>query len=556
MVFQPPPLLLTSSSLLSKITHTLITSDNWISEYPTLVKVIQQAEFVALDLEFTGLPYPLNLNDLNERYASCARHAKEFGLLSLGISCFLPLSSSTRSSTTSCTLSTPSLPYTTTPFVLSSETMTSSELDLLTLSNHFEVHTYHLLLRREGVYKVSSSSLFFLATSGFNFQHQQLQGITYCSGTLPSTGKPIPLSTLKLRELFQTCIFHQSKPRIVHNGFLDLMFMYQGFYATLPSTLATWLADMSGLFPGGVYDTKYIEETYQQPPSPSNAPTHASFGKDKVNSMLAPLFLHYEHKKRPVHVTWPTPPSTTPTPLHGGYLNTTPHPNQSHEHASNPVLTSGTFHPEDEKVGTGTTTLTPTTFEKENVKDQRECIAHSAHMDAFMTGYIFACQYELGKVNSLFQHKIYLPGKPFPLTLQKSAYTSYSVMYTSQTQTQKHLSSSSTLSSSSLSSSVSILPPSLSNEDGPSTLGSLQDPPLAVLKEKDASLFHSHKVVVGDEVRGHATQASFDRDGGRKEMGRNPHLTDPGTTPSDACTCVTQSKKKRRKRKRKEETDE
>ena len=70
-------------------------------------------------------------------------------------------------------------------------------------------------------------------------------------------------NSLSLHSLLAT-LLAVGKPLVVHNGWIDLLFLYGNLYSPLPPSLGMLIADMSEMFVGGVYDTKAIAQ-YEVP---------------------------------------------------------------------------------------------------------------------------------------------------------------------------------------------------------------------------------------------------------------------------------------------------
>ena len=49
-------------------------------------------------------------------------------------------------------------------------------------------------------------------------------------------------------------------PVIVHNGLVDMIFLYQNLYCNLPTASTSFIADLVDLFPSGIVDTKYVTD--------------------------------------------------------------------------------------------------------------------------------------------------------------------------------------------------------------------------------------------------------------------------------------------------------
>jgi target of EGR1 protein 1 len=118
----------------------------------------------------------------------------------------------------------------------------------------YAVDNFQFLLICTTPHSVDPKSLVFLANSGFNLNDQILNGIPYAPGD--SAANSLNES---LRDIFIS-ILKRKCPIIIHNGIFDLLFLYQSFYANLPSTLSSFVADLSEMFAGGIYDTKYVAD--------------------------------------------------------------------------------------------------------------------------------------------------------------------------------------------------------------------------------------------------------------------------------------------------------
>ncbi|OMJ24058.1 Target of EGR1 protein 1 [Smittium culicis] len=155
----------------------------------------------------------------------------------------------------------------------------------------FIANNFNFILFCQNSHLVSPSSIEFLATNGFDFNFQAKNGIRIsCPPKQPSSIDPpndkdthpkqftqkrkLPASAGSLsnnsnieptpdnriiRDIVLQC-FTCKAPIIVHNGLLDLMFLYNSFIAELPDSIDSFVADLADFLGSPIYDTKYFAE--------------------------------------------------------------------------------------------------------------------------------------------------------------------------------------------------------------------------------------------------------------------------------------------------------
>eukprot|EP00914_Ancora_sagittata_P009494 GHVO01018115.1.p1 GENE.GHVO01018115.1~~GHVO01018115.1.p1 ORF type:complete len:580 (+),score=103.26 GHVO01018115.1:65-1804(+) len=182
-------------------------------------QAIEGAEFVAIDLEFSGLFSSFKkCSDLPTHYKFCAENVKRFATMQLGV----------------CAVSrNPDVPngWIFTPF------------------------NFHLFPSQRSVFMCDSSSLRWLRTQGFNFETWIAQGFDYTR-----LEEAQDSSYYNGVQRIIGTIMSNSCPLIVHNGILDLMHIYDKFINNLPPTVSEFCKCWMTRFKGGVFDTKRIAQ--------------------------------------------------------------------------------------------------------------------------------------------------------------------------------------------------------------------------------------------------------------------------------------------------------
>ncbi|KAG0208446.1 Target of EGR1, member 1 (Nuclear) [Mortierella sp. GBA30] len=225
-------------------TYNQVTKHNLAQLQPVIVQLLKEAAFIALDAEFTGLgsnPETTRARDVQDRYQHLCELARSHALVAFGLSIFIRTEQKGKKDNKDTNV------------------QMGGPVEASENERAFRVHNFNFSMLIERDYMVSPRSMLFLAENGLDLNQWIMEGIPYTGGDrlVNEGGRGNPNGIM--RSIFKRIMTRQV-PVVVHNGFLDLIFLYHSFYADLPPKLATFVADLSDMFPGGLFDTKYISD--------------------------------------------------------------------------------------------------------------------------------------------------------------------------------------------------------------------------------------------------------------------------------------------------------
>ncbi|KAG0180557.1 Target of EGR1, member 1 (Nuclear) [Apophysomyces sp. BC1034] len=201
------------TTVVPHIPYNEVSVENFTGLYSSILEKVSQSKYVAFDTEFTGHCQRIAKN-MEQRYDALAAVIRTHAILSFGMT-------------------------------------TIDELK----KDQYNAHNFEFLASNQNTFQVNPSNMKFLAENGLDLNRHFSVGLPYCAGSQPIS------SDRNLRSLWRDILVTMRKQQIaivVHNGLLDLMYLYQSFVAELPSNLQTFVADLVEMFPGGIYDTKYL----------------------------------------------------------------------------------------------------------------------------------------------------------------------------------------------------------------------------------------------------------------------------------------------------------
>uniref|UniRef100_A0A915PLE6 C3H1-type domain-containing protein n=1 Tax=Setaria digitata TaxID=48799 RepID=A0A915PLE6_9BILA len=209
---------------LSNIIVIDVNKENLKAIWPYLLVSIRNASFISLDLELSGLGIQKGWlsKSLEERYSVIRQGAQTRSIISVGIATFQLISRK--------------------------ETNAKKRLK-------YRCQVFNMLTLCTIPFVVEADGLQFLSKHKFDFNRWISLGIPYDNNTERG-------STMKTLWHEILCI---NVPITLHNGLVDLAFIYQHFYSILPETFTEFVVNISDWFlllngTPGLYDSKYISE--------------------------------------------------------------------------------------------------------------------------------------------------------------------------------------------------------------------------------------------------------------------------------------------------------
>ncbi|CAI2184630.1 17287_t:CDS:2 [Funneliformis geosporum] len=410
-----------------------ITKENVTSLQHVIKQTLNCASFIALDTEFTGLggkEVNTRASNIEERYVNLCKVVKTHALVAFGLTVFEEAKSNIQGGSES-------------------------------LEKQYNVYNFNFNLLSQVDHIISPQSLQFLSDSGFDFNKQIRKGIPYTPGCDKSNSNSNDPNSI-MRSLF-SYIITRNVPIVVHNGFLDLIYLYYSFYADLPDKLNSFVADLSEMFSGGIVDTKYIADFVTREKSSFLAYLFRKYEREQVDNKFSDskeyLFLrilncvknnhndqflqsnHFEISKINSLEKLTREKSYCEQYALHGFCKLRMRCGNSHDldfildeqakeagkkrkkrklNQSQPQTTREICQSTEHVSASEPPTLLPST------KPDQFDTYHSAHFDAYMTGFIFARQilkYNKSKVMNEYVNKLYLIGKNLPLLVEKSQFS-------------------------------------------------------------------------------------------------------------------------------------
>lgn len=253
---------------LEKVPCLHVDENNLDKMWPHIVSSIQLCHWIGMDLELSGIGNKQNfgLKEVDERYTAFTQVAKTRGIVAIGLSTFQFLPEPK--------INVPEKKVVKVKEPLSREEIMNtndieswSDLEDANQVNQEQSewlgwpivsHSFNIFSRCREETVLEEDAKTFLQNHDFDFERQSTSGVQY-SRVNSSDSVIEDLSVPSLKNLLHHIIIAK-KPVVFHNGFLDLMFLYQNLYLDLPLKMETFLTNCHDIFVAGIYDTKYITE--------------------------------------------------------------------------------------------------------------------------------------------------------------------------------------------------------------------------------------------------------------------------------------------------------